>query len=99
MSTLNPTPMAVPEVAAPTTPATAPAPESDALLQAILEDWVWLIEERQKIGPLNAYDGEFVAIVDRTLLGHGQDPEQLRMEVARKYQLNPDRVVVALVGE
>ncbi len=76
-------------------PATAARPfrEPDAVEREALEEWSWVIQERSK-GRFDEYLGQFVAVVNKTVLGSALDPNLLRQDLAEKHHIEPRRIVV-----
>jgi hypothetical protein len=62
----------------------------------VLEDWkaAWRLEET---GQLDAYEGQFVAVLGGQLVGYGPHPGELREAVAHTAQIDLHRVVVMYV--
>ena len=56
-------------------------------------DWLWASDEYDKTG-LTEEPGEYVAVVNRTVLGAGDDDIELRHRVARIADVMVERVVI-----
>jgi hypothetical protein len=48
-------------------------------------------------GELNQYGGEFVAILDGRVVGHGKDEGALRQQVAESARVHPERMATLFV--
>jgi precorrin-2 dehydrogenase/sirohydrochlorin ferrochelatase len=70
-----------------------PFPEPDAVEREALEEWSWVIQERSK-GRFDDYLGQYVAVVNHTVLGSSLDPNLLRTSVSEKHQIDPRRIVI-----
>jgi hypothetical protein len=92
-----------------TLPPTAPGPEASPnvgpgeppnwgpLPEEILDEWRW-IHKGQAEGLFNAYAGKHIAVFQQKVWESSWDPELLLKYVALKYNLDPERVVVAYVN-
>ncbi len=49
-------------------------------------------------GDLDAYRGQYVAVLEGRILGSGYDPQLLRELLALKHHLDPNRIVTVYVG-
>jgi hypothetical protein len=70
--------------------------EKDALPEELLDEWQWIYQERQT-ERFDQYRGQHIAVLGKKAWATGSDAEVLRDHVALKYQLDPDRVVIAYV--
>lgn len=66
--------------------------------EEILDSWRWIFQGREE-GSFDQYAGKHIAVFDRKVWGSSFDPELLREYVALKYQLDPDRLVIAYIDE
>lgn len=94
MSVTNPTDLPVTSPVAPDVPATPPTVHPDT--KAAMADWGWLNDEYNK-GRWVEYMGEYIAVGDRRLLGHGPDPNELRERVKRESGVPPSRIVLSYI--
>ena len=62
------------------------------------EDRFWLAEE-QASGNLNPYYGKVVAVLNRQIIGVGDNYIAMLLELSAKYQVHPGRIVVVYLGE
>ncbi len=62
----------------------------------LLADERWL-NEQYNLGAFEAYRGEFIAVVDRTLLGHHPSLRALREQVSRETGHPIGRIVTSYV--
>jgi hypothetical protein len=90
-------------------PATIPPLDAASSVQAeetmnppipeeILDSWRWIYQGREE-GLFDQYAGKHIAVFDHKVWGSSFDPELLREYVALKYQLDPDRLVIAYIDE
>jgi hypothetical protein len=100
MAVHAPTPIDPPAVPQPTAPNPPPATDAphpvhpDTL--ATLADWGWLHDEYNK-GRWVEYMGEYIAVADRQLLGHGSDPNELRARAGRESGYPLHRITVSYI--
>jgi hypothetical protein len=62
-----------------------------------LDDWRWMVKEWEE-GHFEEYRGLYVAVFNHKLWESSLDADLLLKYVALKYHLDPERVVVALIG-
>lgn len=74
-----------------------PPADSSPLNDPVLAECRFAFEQLAT-GKLEAYDGEYVAVLDETVQGHGADPEKLRAAVASHHQVHPERVFLLFVA-
>jgi hypothetical protein len=83
-----------------TAPAASPAgplgDERGTLPEELLDEWRWIYQERQT-ERFDQYRGQHIAVLGKRVWASGSDPELLRDHVALKYQLDPDRLVIAYI--
>jgi hypothetical protein len=79
-------------------PASVQADESmnPPIPEEILDSWRWIYQGREE-GLFDQYAGKHIAVFDRKVWGSSFDPDLLREYVALKYQLDPDRLVIAYI--
>jgi hypothetical protein len=65
-------------------------------MKAALADHEYIHEEYNR-GTWAPYAGHFIAVVDRQLRGHADDPRELRARVANELGVPPGRVAVSYV--
>jgi hypothetical protein len=81
------------------TPAVPPLPPREdwgPLPEDVLDEWRWINQGIEE-GWFEEFKGKHVAVCDKKVLASSWDPILLRDYVALKYQLNPDRVVIAYI--
>jgi hypothetical protein len=61
-----------------------------------LADRRWLNDQIND-GAMDAYSGEFVAVVEKRMLGHHKNPHQLRKEVSESTGIPEERIVAIFV--
>lgn len=66
--------------------------------EEILDSWRWIYKDAEE-GIFEQYAGKHIAVFDRKVWGSSYDPELLREYVALKYQLDPNRLVIAYIDE
>jgi hypothetical protein len=91
----------------PISPPTVPALNNPSSVQAeetmnppipeeILDSLRWIYKDAEE-GLFEQYAGKHIAVFDRKVWGSSYDPELLREHVALKYQLDPNRLVIAYI--
>jgi hypothetical protein len=70
-----------------------PFPEPDAVEGEALDEWAWVLQARSE-GRFDEYTGQFVAVVNKVVLGSSLDPNLLRQYLAEKHHLDPRRIVI-----
>jgi hypothetical protein len=73
-----------------------PAPAEFPIPEEILEDWRFVFRGREE-GLFDGYAGQHLAVFGQKVLDSGSDPARLREEVARRHQLDPERLVIAYI--
>lgn len=63
----------------------------------ILEDSKWVLEELGRTG-FAEYDGNYVTILDKKIVGSGDNETELRKHLVEKYRVSPGRFVVEYKG-
>jgi hypothetical protein len=61
-------------------------------------DWNWA-HQQHEAGRLDEFRGEFVAVLQGRVIGHGSDPADLRQRLAGKHAVDPERLVVLYVED
>lgn len=96
-----------PDTTPPVPPAMVPPLDAPLSVQAeetmnppipeeILDSWRWIHEDAEE-GLFAQYAGKHIAVFERKVWGSSYDPDLLREYVALKYQLDPDRLVIAYI--
>jgi hypothetical protein len=73
-----------------------PGSASPPTLEALLQEWKQanrLLES----GELAAFSGQYVAVVDGQVVGHGEHEDHLRQQCANRCGIHPERVVILYV--
>jgi len=63
---------------------------------AIIADEVW-IDEQYNAGAFDDYSGEYIAVVDKKLLGHNKIVQELREAVSRATGIRMGRIVTDFI--
>ena len=64
--------------------------------EEILNEWRWIFKGREE-GVFDLYAGRHVAVYQQKIWGNSLDAELLREHVALKYQIDPERLVIAYI--
>jgi small subunit ribosomal protein S1 len=93
---------AQPEAKSISTESTSKGPPSDILLELNAEglaaqaDISW-IDEQHNLGALHEFRGEYIAVVDKKILGHNRSLKKLREEVSNKTGFSGSRIVTSFI--
>jgi hypothetical protein len=74
------------------------APEPFTIPEEVLDAWRWIAAEREK-GTFDEYRGQHIAVLDCKVLGASRDPDLLCKYLALKYNIDPERLVVAYIDQ
>ncbi len=62
----------------------------------LIADWKWAYD-CLAAGEFDRFCGEYVAVLQRSIVGHGTDQEELRSHVSQQQSVDGERVVVLYV--
>ena len=69
-----------------------------AFLDTIRDDWTWAFAERDK-GTFDEYEGRFIAVLNRQVVGADKDQMILREETAARLNVDTERLLILYVDE
>jgi hypothetical protein len=61
--------------------------------QELLADWAWIFKQGGK-GALSDYRGCHIAVLGKTIVAASADADELRRDVAQRFGVHPERVVI-----
>jgi Family of unknown function (DUF5678) len=67
----------------------------------VMADWKWVraLMADGSIDPENRYAGQHIAVLNQEIIGHGDNPLLLRVTMARKLGIHPERLVLTYLNE